>query len=244
MSTNGFHSLGRGISAHEMASTSGKKIANSTVGKIIRIQGRRSRFRSTVATVAAAVAAGLLVPGAALACDAQKHIAARHIGGHERAPLAIGDSVMLGAAERLARAGFEVDARGCRQMAAGVDILRSRRRAGTLPRVVIVALGTNWVITRADVRRTLAILGPRRLLVLVTPRELGGGSSSDAQVVRDAGRRHPRRVAVADWVRVSAGHGSWFAGDGIHLGAGGIDGMARMLRPYLHAKPPERPPCP
>jgi hypothetical protein len=113
-----------------------------------------------------------------------------------------------------------------------------------LPRIVIVALGTNWVITRADVRRALAILGPRRLLVLVTPRELGGGSSSDAHVVRDAGRRHPRRVAVADWVRVSAGHSGWFAGDGIHLGQGGIDGMVRMLRPYLRAKPPEPPPCP
>jgi hypothetical protein len=235
---NGFHTTGYGMSAHESASTTVKKIPNSTVGKIIRSQSRRS----TVAT-AAAFALALLAPSVAHACDAQKHLAARHIKGHGRAPLAIGDSVMLGAADRLAAAGFEVDARGCRQMGAGVDILAARRRAGTLPRVVIVALGTNWVITRADVRRALAIVGPRRLLVLVTPRELGGGSGSDAQVVRAAGRRHPRRIAVADWVRVSAGHGSWFAGDGIHLGSGGIDGMVRMLRPYLRAKPPERPPC-
>ena len=128
-------------------------------------------------------------------------------------------------------------------MGQGLDILQQRRDAGTLPRVVIVALGTNWIITRADVRRALAILGKRRLLVLVTPRELGGGSGSDAQVVRAAGRRHPQRIRVADWVRVSAGHSSWFAGDGIHLGQGGIDGMVRMLKPFLHAKPPERPPC-
>jgi hypothetical protein len=214
------------------------------VGKIIRSQARRSPTRSTVATGAAALAIALLAPGAALACDAQKHLQARHVGGHGRAPLAVGDSIMLGAADRLAHTGFEVDARGCRQMGAGLDLLAERRRAGTLPRIVIVALGTNWVLTRADVRRALAILGPRRLLVLVTPRELGGGSSSDAQVVRDAGRRHPRRVAVADWVRVSAGHSGWFAGDGIHLGQGGIDGMVRMLRPYLRAKPPEPPPCP
>jgi hypothetical protein len=216
-----------------------KKIANSTVGKIIRSQSRRS----TVAT-AAAFALWLLSPGAAFACDAQKHVGARHIHGHARAPLALGDSVMLGAADRLAAAGFEVDARGCRQMGQGLDILAGRRAAGTLPRVVIVALGTNWVITHADIRRALAIMGRRRLLVLVTPRELGGGSGSDAALVRAAGRRHPLRIAVADWVRVSAGHGDWFAGDGIHLGAGGIDGMVRMLRPYLRAAPPQKPPCP
>jgi hypothetical protein len=178
-----------------------------------------------------------------VACDASQHLAAKRKPAHGRAPLAVGDSVMLGAADRLARAGFEVDARGCRQMSAGLDVLDQRRRSGTLPRVVIVALGTNWVITRADVRRALRIVGPRRLLVLVTPRELGGGSSSDATVVRTAGRRHPRRIAVADWVRVSAGHSSWFAGDGIHLGSGGVAGMVRMLRPYLRARL-ERPPCP
>src|SRR4051794_4507534 len=144
MRMNGFHTTGYGISAHESASTTVKKIPNSTVGKIIRSQTRRSRTRSTVAAGAAAVAVALFLPGVALACDAQKHVQARHLHGHGRAPLAIGDSVMLGAADRLAAAGFEVDARGCRQMSQGLDILAQRR---TLPRVVIVALGTNWVIT-------------------------------------------------------------------------------------------------
>jgi hypothetical protein len=150
---------------------------------------------------------------------------------------------MLGAADRLAAAGIEVDARGCRQMAAGLDILAERRRRGTLPGVILVALGTNWVITHHDIRRALAIAGPRRLLVLVTPRELGGGSGADAQIERSVARRHPRRIALADWVRFSAGHGSWFAGDGIHLGPGGVAGMVRLLRPYVKAEPPERPPC-
>jgi hypothetical protein len=203
----------------------------------------RQTIRNVATAVVVACSAGLLAPAAASACNAQKHLAAHRKPAHGRAPLALGDSVMLGAADRLARAGFEVDARGCRQMAAGLDILRERRRTGSLPRVVIVALGTNWIVTRTDVRRALAILGRRRLLVLVTPRELGGGSSSDADVIRAAGRRHPRRIAVADWVRASAGHGSWFGGDGIHLGPAGVTGMVRLLRPYLRAKPPDRPPC-
>src|SRR5919201_1797142 len=106
MRMNGFHTRGYGISAHESVSTKVKKIANSTVGKIIRFQARRSRLRGTVATAAAAVAAGLLAPGAALACDAGQHLAARHTPAHGRAPPAVGDSGMLGAADRPPRAGL------------------------------------------------------------------------------------------------------------------------------------------
>ena len=40
---NGFHRRGRGISAHEIARTSGKNSANSTDGKITRAQGNTSR---------------------------------------------------------------------------------------------------------------------------------------------------------------------------------------------------------
>jgi hypothetical protein len=217
------------------------------VGKIIRNLVHRARGYRNVAAASAALAlvaaAGPLAAPPAWACNAGKQLAA-HRGhhAHGRPPLAIGDSVMLGAADALARAGFEVDARGCRQMAAGLDLMRTRARAGRLPHVVILALGTNWIITPADIRRALAIAGPARVLVLVTPRETGGGSGRDAQVIRDAGRRHPDRIRVADWVRFAAGHGSWFSSaDGIHLGPAGAAGMVRMLRPYLRL---ERPPCP
>src|SRR3954469_18284747 len=99
---NGFQTRGCGISAHEAASTTGKKIANWTVGKIIVL-------------VVALQAAPAHAVGA---CDAQKQLDARRIPGmpRQRPPFAIGDSVMLGAADALAHAGIKVDARGCRQM--------------------------------------------------------------------------------------------------------------------------------
>src|SRR4051812_3540650 len=104
---NGFQSFGRGISSHETSSTSGKKIANSTVGKIILAQ------LFLLVWAAPAVAIG--------PCEAQAQLPpAHHKRGTGRAPFAIGDSVMLGAATALAQAGFRVDARGCRQMEAGV----------------------------------------------------------------------------------------------------------------------------
>lgn len=145
------------------------------------------------------------------------------------APLAIGDSVLLGALKEVSRAGFEIDTRGCRQMGEGLRVIRARRRAGRLPPFVVIALGTNLSITSAEIRAALGILGRRRVLGLVTPREEGGGSGSDAAVVRRAARRHRGRVVVLDWVAYSAGRGGWFAGDGIHLGRAGAAGLARLL---------------
>ena len=182
------------------------------------------------ATALAIVAMPALDAAAALACGAAKHASARARDAGERAPLVVGDSVLLGAVGAVAAAGFEVDARGCRQMREGVRLLARRRRAHTLPRFVVLALGTNGSIRMRDIRAATQSIGRDRVLGLVTPRELGGGSGSDARVIRAAGRRFPKRIVVLDWVRVSARRGGWFAGDGIHLGPRGAAGMARMLR--------------
>jgi hypothetical protein len=134
---------------------------------------------------------------------------------------------MLGAVTQLQRRGFEVDVRGCRQMSEGLALLSTRRRAGTLPDVVVVALGTNWTVTTAQIRAALRILGPYRVLGLVTPPEVGGAASSDQTTIRAAGRRWRRRVKVLDWVAHSAGRGwTW---DGMHLRPEGAAAYARLL---------------
>jgi hypothetical protein len=146
-----------------------------------------------------------------------------------RAPLAIGDSTMLLALPELSREGFSVNAHGCRQYPEALSLLRSLRDAHELPRLVVVALGANGGISDGDVTGALQILGPERLLVLVTPRELGGGSGSDAQLVRAEGLRHPQRVRVLDWVAYSAAHRSWFEPDGLHLSPGGSAALAQFI---------------
>lgn len=177
------------------------------------------------------------------ACDAQKQLDARRVRGmpEERPPFALGDSVMLGAAEALAQAGIKVDARGCRQMKAGLDILARRKRRHQVPRVVILEFGTNWVVTRADTRRALRILSPRQKLVLVTPRI--GADAGDARVLRRAARNHPHRVCLADWARESAGRSDWAPGDGIHLSASGIQAFVRLLKPYRRVTARRPGPC-
>ena len=146
-----------------------------------------------------------------------------------RPPLAIGDSVMLLAIPKLARIGFKVNARGCRQWGQGEQVLRHYKRAGKLPHLVVMGLGADGSITARDIRHSLHILGPRRVLGLVVPRELGGGTSHDADVVRRAARSHRRRILLLDWVRYSRGRDGWFQPDGIHLTYSGASAYTKLI---------------
>jgi hypothetical protein len=192
------------------------------------------RTRPALPTLLIALSLALALDGAtARACGGVKTASAVKRGAGGRAPLVIGDSVLLGAVAQVAAAGFEVNTRGCRQMREGLQIIAARKRARTLPHLVVIALGANGSIAYGQIREAMKLVGPGRVLGLVTPRELGGGESSDARNVRAAGRRFPGRVIVLDWVHFSAGQGGWFAGDGLHLGPGGARGLARLLRGAL-----------
>jgi hypothetical protein len=192
----------------------------------------RRHYAPTAVAVVWLLAAGLATagPASAGACDAAEHRDAARRHGPGPAPLIVGDSVLLGAVGPVSRVGYEVDAKGCRTVSQGLALLRERRRAGRLPGQVALALGTNFTITVADVRRALGIVGGSRLLVLVAPRDDHGADGLGARAVRAAGRRWPDRVRVVDWAGASASHADWRAGDGIHLTPSGASALARMLR--------------
>jgi hypothetical protein len=159
----------------------------------------------------------------------QKEKPHHHISKHGRAPLAIGDSVMLLALNKLADEGYRVNARGCRQWAEGMALLRQVKSRNKLPHMVTIALGADWKITPGDIRGALHLLPKNKVLALVTPRELGGGSGSDATHVREAARKHPHRIVLLDWVTYSSGRSGWFQPDGLHLTFAGAAGFARLL---------------
>ena len=175
----------------------------------------------------------MVVPAAAEAgCGGVQAAASKRNLAKGPEPLAIGDSVMLLAVKALARAGFDVNAQGCRQWSRGHAILRRRKRPGKLPRLVVMALGTNWSITRAEIGRTRRMLGRKRVLAIVTPRD-PGAYKTDARRIRAAARAHPRRIKLLDWVRFSRGHRGWFGGDGIHLTYTGVTKYVRFVRRSL-----------
>jgi hypothetical protein len=185
-----------------------------------------------------------VLPATALA-DCGGVVASYPHGWHRtyRPPLVIGDSTMLLAVPYLARERMQANARGCRMWSEGLELIRARKRSHSLPHLVVMALGANWTISRSDIERAVRLVGPKRELGLVVPREEGGGTSSDAYNVRQAGHRHPRRVKVLDWPRYSAGHDNWFSGDGLHMSYSGAAAYARYIgRLKRFAAPPGRKP--
>ena len=175
-------------------------------------------------------------------CGGVQTATAEHWQKPYRPPLAVGDSTMLLALPQLAAAGFDVNAHGCRQFSEALTLLAGLAHAHLLPHLVVIALGADGSITSADIAETLRILGRDRELALVTPRELGGGSGSDAATVRASTRDSPRQIHVLDWVHESEGHPAWFQPDGLHLTFSGADAFTRSLRRALIYAPP--PPTP
>jgi hypothetical protein len=188
--------------------------------------------------VLACGAAWLLWCAPAWACGEGRIAAARHAEAAARgAPLVIGDSTMIFAAPILARLGMTTDAHGCRQFDQGVAMLAARRHAHALHPYAVLALGANGQVSDSQIERALGVMGPDRVLGLVTPRNY----ASTAAAMRRAAARHPDRVVLIDWARYSAGHGSWFAGDGLHVGYAGAAAYASLIR---RASDPLMPPAP
>jgi hypothetical protein len=203
---------------------------------------RRATRHLWLLALLAALVLALPAADAQAGCGGVRYMAAKKKPKHGRAPLAIGDSTMLLAMDNLAKIGFNVNAHGCRGMEEGLAILRKRRHDGTLPHLVVMALGTDFSIKRSQIKRALRYLGPDRVLGLVTPWELGGHAGSDAKTVRKAGKTWKDRVKVLDWVKVSRGHGSWFQPDGCHLTQAGARAFARLFKKALpYAQPPPSP---
>ena len=124
----------------------------------------------------------------------------------------------------------------------GLALIRKLRDEDHLPKLVVVALGSNGSVTRANIHDALDLVGKKRTLGLVTPRETGGGSSSDADVVRSEAKKHSNRIELLDWVDYSSGHSGWFQPDGLHLTFEGAAAFADLLKKPLKDLPkPHRP---
>ena len=160
--------------------------------------------------------------------------------------LAIGDSVMVGAApalqERLGSSGY-IDAHISRQFSDGVQVAGSYRDHGRLGRAVVVHLGDNGPIRAADVDALIAELAgvPNVLLVNVrVPRDWQGEVNSELAA---AVGRHPE-VKLVDWFAFSAPHGDWFESDHTHLKEAGMRAFADLILGAIPPPPPPPTPAP
>jgi peptidoglycan/LPS O-acetylase OafA/YrhL len=149
---------------------------------------------------------------------------------------AIGDSVMLAAAQQLHSAlpGIYIDAQVSRQMAAGLAEVSSLASEGLLRHVVIVGLGTNGIVTSGQIRDLLAEIGPGRKLVLVNNYEARPWEHADNSVIGAAARRYPN-VVLANWHATIAHRTGLLWGDGVHPRPPGARLYAKVVAAAVQA---------
>jgi peptidoglycan/LPS O-acetylase OafA/YrhL len=148
--------------------------------------------------------------------------------------LAIGDSVMLGAAPALADEGITVDAAVSRQMVDMVPVVQALREQGRLGDAVVVHLGTNGDISDETLTSFFrALRGVPKVLVLLVnaPGKPWIGPNNEKLAALPA--RFPN-VEVVDWPEfASRCPGDCLYDDGIHLKPDGQRRYAEVVSYFL-----------
>jgi peptidoglycan/LPS O-acetylase OafA/YrhL len=147
---------------------------------------------------------------------------------------AIGDSVMLAAAPELQTElpGIQIDAAVSRSMYAAPGILQDELDAGTLRKVVVVALGTNGPIQRSTLEQLHTLIGPDRQMVVVNaqaPRSWTDGVNATLS----AFAQQYRNVVLANWHDAVQPHLAELNRDQIHFGGAGARLFSSVLKDAL-----------
>jgi len=147
--------------------------------------------------------------------------------------VALGDSVMLGAAEELQARGFQVDALQSRQMKAFVPTMQTLKDNGTFGSVVVVHLGTNGGFSQETLDAMLATVADVPVVLLLTGKADRGWIADNNAKLRAVPATHPN-VTVVDWEVLSATcEGRCFYDDGIHLTQSGQNFYADVIGKVL-----------
>jgi peptidoglycan/LPS O-acetylase OafA/YrhL len=133
------------------------------------------------------------------------------------AVLAIGESVMLGAANELGRTlgSVDIDASSGRQMRQTISALEGYAEAGVTPGIVVIQAGDNGRISNGDFDRIMEILADVDRVVFVNLEGDRDWIPGNNEVIAAGVARYANAVLV-DWHGASDGHPDLFW-DGMHV---------------------------
>jgi peptidoglycan/LPS O-acetylase OafA/YrhL len=142
---------------------------------------------------------------------------------------AFGDSMMVGAihALRYYMPKIRVDAKSNRKWREAPALVAAR--GDTLRRAVVLAFGTNAGTDEASIRRTLAEIGPNRMVVIVTEHGRFARVKTDNAKLREIVKDMPN-VRLAEWDAALAGTSGQLQPDGIHPSLKGAHLYSKTVR--------------
>ncbi len=150
---------------------------------------------------------------------------------------AVGDSVMLGAADELGRqlGSIDIDAASGRGSGGVLQVLQARAAAGDLESTVLIQTGNNGPLIADQLEAILAVAGSARRIVLVNVRVPRPWEGANNALIAAAASRHPNLVLI-DWYGASAGRPELFWDDQMHLRPAGAAFYAQLVTGALSGR--------
>jgi lysophospholipase L1-like esterase len=149
----------------------------------------------------------------------------------KRKYLAIGDSVMLGAARKihsLQRNNINLDAKVSRQFPEAKKLIVEYKERGILGDVVILHLGTNGFVDKNVVRSTLDLLKDCQKVFIITLKVPRSYEEHNNSIFKEVINEYTN-VSLIDWYSASIGAKENFVNDGIHLTVKGINLYSQLI---------------
>ena len=217
---------------HPVTSPSGMEnqiIKGERVSAQTRAQAAQQAVQQAAAPAASATPAAKHAPAARHA-PAQTPLLPARGKVRGRQVTAIGDSVMAAGAIALPTVlpGIYIDATPDRQMPAGLAVIRRLAQTGRLRPVVVVGLGTNYLVTTGQLNELLRLLGPHRKLVLINTYVPDPWSKQVNATEAAFVRKHPG-VVLADWYDTIKNRLGLLWPDHIHPMISGTKVYARLV---------------
>jgi hypothetical protein len=155
--------------------------------------------------------------------------------------VAIGDSVMKGAARPLQAMGFEVYATESIQFHDVEPQVESLKQSGSAPALVVIGIGTNGTIDDDDAAELFTALAPVAHVIVLTisPQVPKSWVAPNNELIRSLHGQFPNVTVLnwdalvggcVDWAQQQGLPGNCFASDGYHLSADGADYYVELIR--------------
>ncbi len=170
----------------------------------------------------------------------------RHRQSHESLPPArhwprivmLGDSVMIGAEERLAQRlgpGFSMDAKVGRQADEFLKIIRKIKRGGHHPAAMVIQWGNNGPLYGEDMEALRAATINVGQLFLISDHAPVSWQDESNEAIAEAAEDWHHTTEVP-WAEAAEEGGESLFWDGIHLTPKGADLYARLVSQVVHEK--------
>ncbi|MGO5322467.1 acyltransferase family protein [Collinsella sp. LCP19S3_H3] len=156
--------------------------------------------------------------------------------------LMIGDSVSLRAVDAFDGVfpHSHIDAEKGRQFDAGRATFEGYIQQNLAGKIVVFALGTNGLVTDAQVDAIMADAGDQRIVVFVNTRSPQPWVGPTNQAIANAATRY-KNVRVIDWYGHSANRNDLFDGDGTHLSTAGVTEYLKLIHDAVKKDLPVHP---